>query len=540
MQLIELCLILVLIVALLGAAAKRVPIPLPLFFILGGVTLSFEPHLRSLKLDPEIFFLLFIPPLLFADGWLFPKREFLAYRYSILMLAFGLVIATTLVVGYVVHALIPEIPLAAAFALGAVVSPTDAVAVSAVTERLKLPLRMTTVLNGESLINDASGLVAFKFAVAAVVTGAFSVGDALLSFAVVAGGGALIGLAASWAIEQLRLQLTRRGMEAPEIQVCLSLLTPFAAYLAAEYGHVSGVLAAVTAGVHSGLHDTRHLTTETRMVAWSVWRLVLFVLNGLVFLLLGLQLPGVLHAMSAYRWDHLLGYALLVSAIVVLVRLAWFFPGSRIGLWLNRLHNPGLAATPWRDVFVGGWAGLRGAVTLAAALSLPLMAGAELFPARDLLIFLASSVIVVTLVINGLTLPLLIRWLGVTGDDVNERDERAARIAAAHAAIAELRSRMDHQDSAPDRDFTMRLISEYQRRVREVKAEEGEEAEDILPRIASEREIRLAAVGAERAELLSLRDNRRINEQALFVIQRELDYIEAALLAPVQRVGAHG
>ena len=540
MELIELCLVLILAVALIGAAAKRIPIPLPLFFILGGVALSFEPHLRDLQLDPEVFFLLFIPPLLFSDGWLFPKREFLAYRYSILMLAFGLVVATVLVVGCSLHALIPEIPLAAGFALGAVISPTDAVAVSAITERLKLPLRMTTVLSGESLINDASGLVAFKFAVLAVVTGVFFLGEALLSFVLVAGGGALVGLAVSWLIEQSRLLLTRRGMDAPEIQVCLSLLTPFAAYLGAEYGHVSGVLAAVAAGIHSGVHDTRYMTIETRMLAWSVWRTVLFVLNGLVFLLLGLQLRGVFHGIAGYSSGQLLSYALLVWAIVVGVRLAWIFPGSRIGLWLNRLHNPNLAAAPWRDVFIAGWAGLRGAVTLAAALSIPLMSAAAPFPGRDLLIFLASSVIILTLVVNGLTLPLFIRWFGIQGDDINQREERAARIAAAHAAIAELRSRLDHQDSAQDREFTMHLIEEYHRRIREVKAEESEEEKDFRVTVASERAIRLTAVAAERAELQALRDKRRINEQVLFIIQRELDYLEAGLLAPTQAPGPDG
>lgn len=540
MELIELSLALILVVALLGALAKRVPIPLPLLFILGGVVLSFVPHLRKVTLDPEVFFLLFIPPLLFSDGWLFNKREFLTYRYSILLLALGLVVATVVAVGYTVHALIPSIPLAAGFALGAVVSPTDAVAVSAITEKLKLPLRMSTVLNGESLINDASGLVAFKFAVAAAVTGAFSMGHAALSFLLVAGGGALMGVAVSWLIAQLRLHFTRHAMEAAEIQVWLSLLTPFGAYLAAESAHVSGVLAAVAAGIHSGLHDTRFMNIETRMLAWSVWRAVLFVLNGLVFLLLGLQLYGVFHGIGGYTWSQLARSALAVWAIVVGVRVVWIVPGSRIGLWLNRLHQPNLAAPPWRDVFIAGWAGLRGAVTLAAALSIPLAAGTASFPGRDLLIFLATSVIVLTLVVNGLTLPMLIRWLGVTGDDINEREARAARIAVAHAAIAELRSRMDHQESADDRGFTMRLIDEYHRRIREVKAEDGEEAEELLPRVAAERSIRLAAVAAERAELHALRDNRRINEQVLFVIQQELDYVEAALLASTQEGRAHG
>jgi len=538
MDLIELSLILIVAVALIGAAARRVPIPAPLFFILGGVALSFVPHLRAIKLDPQIFFLLFIPPLLFSDGWLFPKREFLKYRHSILLLAFGLVTATVLVVGYTMHHIFPEIPLAAWFALGAVISPTDAVAVSAVTERLRLPLRMTAVLSGESLINDASGLVAFQFAVAAVVTGVFSLSHALVHLLVVSLGGVAIGLAVSWIIGKVRVQLTASGMEAPEIQTCLSLLTPFAAYIAAEFATVSGILAVVAAGIHSGLHDLRHMTTETRMLAWDVWRLVLFVLNGLVFLLLGLQLPQVLHANSGYTWPQLVGYALLVSGIVIATRLVWIFPGSRIALWLARRRDPELQPARWRDVFIAGWAGLRGAVTLAAALSIPLVAGGAPFPGRELLIFLASSVIVVTLVFNGLTLPLLIRWFGVKGDGAAEREERAARIAAAQAAIRKLRNLMDHQNDPGEREFTMQLIGDYERRIEEIKVEYGADGRHISPRLAAERLIRLAAVEAERAELQSMLVKGRINEQVLFAIQRDLDHLETVLQPRME--GAHG
>jgi monovalent cation/hydrogen antiporter len=415
-----------------------------------------------------------------------------------------------------------------------VISPTDAVAVNSITERLKLPLRMTAVLSGESLINDASGLVAFQFAVAAVVTGIFSLSHALIHLLLVAGGGVIIGTAVSWSVGKVREHLTRSGMEAPEIQTCLSLFTPFAAYLAAEWAAVSGILAVVAAGVHSGLHDLRHMTTETRMLAWDVWRLVLFVLNGLVFLLLGLQLPQVIHAISGYTWPELVGYALLVSAIVIVTRLLWIFPSSRIALWLARRHDPELKPARWRDVFVAGWAGLRGAVTLAAALSLPLSVGGAPFPGRDLLIFLASSVIVVTLVFNGLTLPLLIRWFGVQGDDAVEREERAARIAAAQAAIRALRKILDHQHQAAERDFILRLIADYERRVEEIKQEYGDRARDTSPLLAFERGIRLAAVEAERAELAHLLRKGRINEQALFNIQRELDHLESLLQPHVQ------
>jgi CPA1 family monovalent cation:H+ antiporter len=529
MHLIELCLALILAVALVGAAGRRLPVPLPILLILAGVGLSFLPHLGNVELEPGVFFLLFIPPLLFADGWLFPKREFVRLRYSILLLAFGLVFATTLVVGYVVHWLIPAIPLAAAFALGAVVSPTDAVAVSEVTGKLKLPTRMTAVLNGESLINDASGLVAFKFAVAAVVTGAFSLGQATVTFVLLAGGGTLLGLAIAYLMGRIREQLQRRGMEEPAVQIALSLLTPFAAYLAAELAGVSGILAVVAAGLYAGLDDQRHMTLETRLKAWDVWDVLLYLLNGMVFLILGLQLRRVLEAIAEYSPGELAGYAVAVSITVVLVRLTWIFPGSRIALWLSRLHYPAVPAPPWRDVFIAGWAGIRGAVTLAAALSLPLMAGANPFPERDLLVFLATSVIVFTLVVNGLSLPFLIRGWHVRDDGSIEREERAARIAAGHAAIRELRSRLDHQEDPKDHEFTLGLIREYERQVRRATESDDSVERTVTIRVEIERQIRLHGVSAERAELRRLHAQHRINEHVLLTLQRELDFQEASL-----------
>ncbi len=539
MELIETSLALILAVALVGAAARRVPVPLPILLILAGVGLSFLPLLSDIALDPSIFFLLFIPPLLFGDGWQFPKREFVLYRYSILMLAFGLVFATTLVVGYVVHWLIPSIPLAAAFALGAVVSPTDAVAVSEVTRKLKLPARMVAVLSGESLINDASGLVAFKFAVAAVVTGTFSLADASLTFSLMAGGGAVAGMGVAYAIQWLRLQLQRRGMEDPAVQIALSLLTPFAAYLAAEAAHVSGILAVVAAGVYAGIDDNKHMTLETRMKAWSVWEMVLFLFNGLVFVLLGLQLPGVLGRIEEYAWTELLFDALVVCVTVVLVRLVWIFPGSYVSLWLNRLHFPHLTAPRRRDLFIAGWAGIRGAVTLAGALSLPLMAGSALFPARDLLIFLATSVIVFTLVVNGLTLPLLIRRMRVTDDGTMIREERSARVAVSQSAINVLSAQLQHQDKIADREFTNALIGEYALRIQHADDTARSDVA-VSTRIAAERAMRLYALAAERNMLHALRDAHKINEQTLFTIQRELDFREASLTitAPAQQIDA--
>lgn len=528
MELIETSLLLILAVALVGAAARRAPLPLPILLILAGVALSFVPKLGQLTLDPSVFFLLFIPPLLFADGWQFPKREFALYRYSILSLAFGLVFVTTLIVGYVVHWLIPAIPLAAAFALGAIVSPTDAVAVSSVTHKLKLPARMEAVLNGESLINDASGLVAFKFAVAAVVTSTFSFADAAVNFLMVAAGGAAIGLAVAAIIQWLRLQLQRRGMEDPGVQIALSLLTPFAAFLAAEAIHVSGILSVVAAGIYAGIDDNKHMTLETRMKAWSVWEMVLFVFNGLVFVLLGLQLRDVLSRIPGYTWHELLVDALVVSVTVVLVRLAWVYPGARVSYWLNRLHHPHITPPRPRNLMIVGWAGIRGSVTLAGALSLPLMAGTELFPARDLLIFLATSVIVFTLVVNGLTLPLLIRRMRVTDDGELEREERSARVAISQAAIDVLAEQIKQQEVTADRELANALIGEYALRIQ--RADDTSHTDPVVAnRIAAERAMRLFALAAERKQLHALRDAHKINEQTLFAIQRELDFREAGL-----------
>ena len=387
--------------------------PLPILLVAGGAALSFVPGLSRVELEPQLFFLLFVPPLLFGDGWLFPKREFLAFLRPILLLAFGLVAATVIAVGYLMHWLIPSLPLAAAFALGAIVSPTDAVATASMTRRLPLPPRVTHIVNGESLINDASGLVAFKFAVAAVATGAFSGLDAAGQLVVLAGGGALAGLAVAVAIGYARVSLVALCVDDPTIQTIISLLTPYAAYLVAETLQVSGVLAVVTAGLYAGVHDSRHLSVATRRHAWEVWAMVLYLLNGLAFLLLGLQLQArdARHA-PANPGTRSPSTRLPCMPIITAVRLIWVYPGTYLPLMLSRRLREREGWRNPRAVFLVGWAGIRGSVTLAAALSIPLAGpGGTAFPGRDLIVFLAGTTIVMTLCINGLTLPTIIRRL---------------------------------------------------------------------------------------------------------------------------------
>jgi monovalent cation/hydrogen antiporter len=534
MEVIEVVLGLLLAVAVVAAIAKWVPVPLPLLLVGGGVAISFIPGLMGARIEPSIFFLLFIPPLLFADGWLIPKRDLLGVLRPVLLLAFGLVALTVIVVGYLIHWLVPAMPLAAAFALGAIVSPTDAVAVSAITAKLKMPSRITHILNGESLINDASGLVAFKFAVAAVATGLFSWTDAVEQVVLLSGGGLLAGLAVAWAVGEVRVRMARHCINDPTIQTTFSLLTPFAAYLAAETLQVSGILSVVAAGLYAGVHDTRNLDVPTRQHSFEVWTMLLFAFNGLVFLLLGVQLRSVLIRLDGYSWVQLTVYAVALVAALIIVRLVWVYPAGYIPRYFSKSIREREPPLDPRAVFLVGWAGIRGSVTMAAALSIPfaLPDGAS-FPGRDLIIFLAGATIVLTLVLDAVTLPLFIRWFRIHGDGNAEREERAARIATAQAAIDRLERELPKLTHPKEIAHGLRLKELYERRLHfhSANADRRIEMEAVL---SGERRLMLAALEAERAELFSLRDTAVINEETLRVIQADLDHAES-LAAPSVR-----
>jgi len=529
MGLIEATLALLLAVAAVAAIGKWINAPLPVLLVAGGVGLSFLPGLRSLSIEPDIFFLLFIPPLLFADGWLIPKRDLLKVMRPVLLLAFGLVFLTVLVVGYLMHWLIPDLPLAAAFALGAVISPTDAVAVRAVTGRLSIPSRVSTIVDGESLINDASGLIAFKFAIAAAMTGAFSWSNAVLQFFVSSGGGFVLGLAVAWTIGQARVGLKRFCADDPTIQTVISLLTPYAAYLAAEALGIGSILAVVGAGLYAGAHDLRHLDAATRAHSWEVWRMVLFAFNGLVFVLLGVQLHSIIGALSRASALELTGYALALSAAVIVLRILWVFPAAYLPLLLSKRIRDSEGVHSPRAVFLTGWAGIRGSITLAAALSIPFATSTgEPFPGRELIILLAASVIIVTLLVNGMTLPLLIRWLDIRGDRIAEREERAARIATAQAAIESLRKRLPRLKTSEETAFANSLLGQYEERLRRYSAN-AERRSLLDAQHATQRRIWLAAIAAERAELMQMRETDVINDEVLRRLQVDLDLEETRI-----------
>jgi CPA1 family monovalent cation:H+ antiporter len=456
---IELICFLLMIVAVLDIAARKIGLPYPVLLVLSGLALSLIPFLPHVGFNPELALLVFLPPLLYPAALFTSWRDFRRNLRPIAMLAFGLVLMTTVSVAWVAHALIPNLPWAAALILGAIVSPPDAIAATAVLQRIKIPRRIVAILEGESLVNDSIALVAYRFGTAAVVTGSFSPTAAILKVPIVGLGGVFVGWLVAAAVHQLQ-----RRLDDPPVQITISLLTPFAAYLPAEQLGLSGVLAVVTAGLYIGWRSPLMITARTRLEAFSVWRMIVFLLNGIIFILIGLQLPEVVSGLRNDSWATLLWYAVAVSATVVLTRIFWVFPVTYLPRWLSptlRARDPYPA---WQHVAIIGWAGMRGVVSLAAAMALPLTtATGAPFPGRNEIILLSFSVILVTLVLQGLTLPVIIRVLRIQDDGESRREERIARKQANEAALAFVESLPRNPGNHAGR--LSRLRDEYRERL---------------------------------------------------------------------------
>ena len=516
---LELVLGLMVVVVALAAVADKLDVPYPILLVLGGLGLAFVPGLPRVELAPEVVFLLFLPPILFAAAYGTSWRDLAFNARPISLLAVGLVLATTVTVAAVARWAVPGLGWAEAFVLGAIVSPPDAVATTAIMGRLGVPRRVATVLEGESLVNDATALVALRFATAAVVTGAFSLADAGVQFVVVAVGGvavgALVGVVIVWVLARL---------EDPTTAIAATLIAPTAAYLPAEQLHVSGVLAAVVAGLILGRKSPTLLGSTSRLSGGAVWGFVVFVINGLVFVLIGLQLPEVLEALAERPVMEVAVAAVAVSLAAILVRIAWVFPAT----YLPRLLLPGVAARdpspPWQPVAVISWAGLRGVVSLAAALALPLeTASGEPFPARDLIVFLTFVVILVTLVGQGLTLPWLLRRLGLADDGVIEREESLARREAARAALVRLDALAG--EAWVSADVADALRAQYGHRLDHVP-ESLDPADGDRDHVDAHLRLRREVVAAERQAVVALRDSGEISDEAMHRVERDLDLAE--------------
>jgi monovalent cation/hydrogen antiporter len=538
---IEIIVGLLVAVAALATLANRLKVPYPILLVIGGSALGFIPGLPQVKLDPELVFLLFLPPLLYVSALFTSWRDFRANIRPITFLAVGLVLMTTFMVGTVIHAVTP-LPWAAAFVLGAIISPTDAIAATAVAQRLGVPRRIVTILEGESLVNDATGIVAYRVAVAAVVTGAFSIWEAGLQFIVGAVGGIAVGLAVGWLVVWTR----RHVSEDPSIQNIISLLTPFVAYLAAEelphdvlvglhdlIGvptdlHFSGVLAVVTTGLYLGRKSPSVTSSGTRLQGFGTWELITFLLNGLIFILIGLQLDRVVNNLDEFTAGELILYAVLVSVTVVVVRVIWVFPATYVPRWVSRRLRERDPSPPWRSVSIIAWTGMRGVISLAAALSLPFQtASGAPFPGRDLIIFLTFCVILATLVVQGLSLPLLIRALGLEDDRIGEKEETKGRIKVADAALQRLDELMEEDWVREDTAERVQGLYNY-RRNRFASRFDGD-PDGVEERSANYQRLMVELLVAQRQRLVQLRDEGIIGDDAMHRIERDLDLEESRL-----------
>ncbi|MBZ9954877.1 Na+/H+ antiporter [Mesorhizobium sp. BR1-1-15] len=539
MQVAVFILVVLVLVALSGASVRLVRVPLPVLQIAMGAALAWPARGLHVEIDPELFLLVFIPPLLFADAFAVPKRELVALRGPILDLAIGLVFFTIVGFGYALHWLVPSIPLVVAFALAAVLSPTDAVAVSSIVDRNIVPARLMHILEGESLLNDASGLVMFRFAVAAALTGSFSFAAASLSFLYAVAAGILAGMAALFVAAKALQLLNRIGGVPAEAQVLVMILVPFVSYLGAEHIGASGILAAVTAGLLTGVSGMfRFLGVSARMQTMSLWSTLSFVFNGALFILLGLQFPDIIRKvppeLSSRHWiiEPVLTVLLLTLCLIGL-RFLWIWIGDMAGAMSARLGKRKAEPFGLRVRLAGSVAGVRGAITLAGILSLPLtMQDGSPFPARDVVIFLAAGVIICSLAIASLALPKIARGLVEPGEDPAAAEERRARVGAANAAIARIESIANEagEGGAVEARLAVAdsIVAGYRRRI--AASDEADEAR-AEAREASrlELELRAAGIAAERAALRAMFLSREINDHTMRALFSEITLTEALL-----------
>lgn len=518
--------VLALVAACVGFAllARHARLPYAVILVIGGMVMAFIPGLPAVTLDPALALAFFVPPLLQASAWRTDWRAFRANLRPILLLAVGCVLFTAICIAVVAKLLIPGLPWAAALALGAIVAPPDAVAVSAVLRRLPVPRRIVAVLEGESLVNDATALVLYRFAILAVAAGSVAPGEAAVTFVLVAIGGIgvgfAVGLAANWSF---------RRLDDPLLETATSFLACYGAFLAAEAFHLSGVIAVVTTGLVLGQMQHRSISPQTRMTAQAVWQFVEFVLTSLIFILVGLQLRGILERLGDRGIGELAGLALAISAALIASRFAWVFPGVYIPRLLPKLRRAAPEA-PFGPAMVMSWAGMRGVVSLAAALSLPLG-----FPERDLLIFLAFAAILATLVVQGTTLGWVITRLRVEEPRMAGMapDEAAARRHVARATLAEVERRAaDILEGAVARD----ILGEYREiaRVFHGVADGGGQAE-----LEARLRIRLGALRAGRRALLELHRDDGLGDELLAALEAEIDLEELRILRLLGAAPAH-
>jgi Na+/H+ antiporter len=523
----EIIIVLLFVISVLSVVAARIRIPYPILLMLAGLIIGLIPGLPVIALNPEVVFLIFLPPLLYAAAWSTSWHDFKAAKRPITLLATGCVLFTTAGVAVAAYYFIPELSWPAAFLLGAIISPPDAVAATAITKNLGISRRIITILEGESLINDASGLIAFRYATAAVATGHFIFMDAGIQFIIVSVMGTSIGLVIGFLV----LKFYRYIPGNATVDTSLGLLTPFMAYLIAERFHFSGVLAVVAAGLFLSWKSSEVFSHTSRLQATSVWNIVVFILNGIIFILIGLQLPSILSAISNYSFFTLALYGMIISVVVMIVRMLWVLPGAYVPRWVNKKIRDTEPNPSWKQVTLVGWIGMRGVVSLAAALSLPVsLSDGSPFPHRALILFLTFSVILFTLVVQGMSLPFIIRLLGIRSDGNEEKlEEIEARKTMASAAIVYIEENFAF--GVLTEEVLNQVKNKYEIRFNHlnnysVLKEDKTQVDEVFHQF---HKVQLALMKVERNMLIEMRKRGKINDEVLKKLEYELDLEEARL-----------
>jgi CPA1 family monovalent cation:H+ antiporter len=538
--------LLMLAVTIFALLASKIGIPYPTMMVIGGLLICFVPTIlpqghgggvKSFEIPPSLIFTIFLPPLLYGAAWQISWKEFWASRWPIFLLAVGLVFFTTAGVAILAKLAVPGFTWATAFVLGAIVSPPDALAVTVIAKKLHLPRKLVMLLEGESLVNDASALVALKFAIAAASTGYFSLVQATGQFVVVSAGGVVLGLAIGWVVCAVHKRLSD-----PLIEITVTFLTPYAAYLLGEEMHLSGVLATVSAGLYVSWQAPIIMKPEVRIEANAVWNFVQFIMNGFVFVFVGLLLPSVVGALATAEkftiWQ-LIRYGVILSLGIILLRMCWVVPGTFLP-WLFRGKLKRNEQRPSvRRALLVGWTGMRGVVSLAAALALPeflMVHGAPVldaagnkipFPNRGLIIYLAFFVILVTLVAQSLTMPAVVKFLGVSTAEDEAAEEREARLYAARAAVTFLRDLTEATDAFGNVGIELR--NEYERRIHHLESGPSALPIELVGIDTSEMDVHREAISIERQAVVEMRANQKISIEIYQKLMTEIDAAEVRL-----------
>jgi Na+/H+ antiporter len=516
-------------VSMLVMLGQKLQISYPIFLVIGGLLISLIPGIPTVTIDPELVFLIFLPPLLYEAAWYTSWQSFWKWKRPISLLGFGLVLFTSVIIAYFSSEMIPNFTLALGFLLGGIISPPDAVAATSVLKGLKIPKRVVTILEGESLVNDASSLIVFRFALAAVASGTFVFQQAAVSFFSVTIMGIVIGLAVAHVFYAIHRWLPTSS----NIDTALTFMAPYFMYIAAEHFHFSGVMAVVTGGLFLSYRSHEIFDYNSRLQTTGVWATVTFILNGLVFILIGLQLPVIVGGLTDYSFGVAIKYGLIISILTILIRIIWVYPATFLPRWLNKSVRNNEKKPGFSSVFLVSWAGMRGVVSLASALSIPLtLSNGQAFPERNLILFITFIVILVTLVFQGLTLPLLIKYMTFEADEEAvsaEEQEAGIHLRLSKAALQALEEHYANEIEENElvknlKDRLENDISLTAQRLDSLECDDMERQEINLYN-----KVLIDIINVQRRELIVLRQEKGFEDELLRKQTEQLDLNEARL-----------